>query len=53
MFSMRTAGYDIGQVNRNPAKMAKAHQISQEKYGYDGCVVDVMMLPWQKPVAQR
>lgn len=41
MFSMRTAGYDIGQVNRNPAKMAKAHQISQEKYGYDGCVVDV------------
>ena len=41
MFSMRTAGYDIGQVNRSPAKMAEAHRISQEKYGYDGCVVDV------------
>lgn len=41
LFSMRTAGYDIGQVNRSPAKMAQAHRISQEKYGYDGCVVDV------------
>ena len=41
MFSMRTAGYSIGQVNRSPAKMAEAHRISQEKYGYDGCVVDV------------
>lgn len=41
MFSMKTAGYDIGQVNRNPAKMAEAHRISQEKYGYDGCVIDV------------
>lgn len=41
MFSMRTAGYDIGQVNRSPAKMAEAHRISQEKFGYDGCVVDV------------
>lgn len=41
MFSMRTLGYDIGQVNRSPAKMAEAHRISQEKYGYDGCVVDV------------
>ena len=41
MFSMRTAGYEIGQVNRSPAKMAEAHRISQEKYGYDGCVIDV------------
>lgn len=41
MFSMRTAGYEIGQVNRDPAKMAEAHRISQEKYGYDGCVIDV------------
>lgn len=41
MFSMKTAGYDIGQVNRDPAKMAESHRISQEKYGYDGCVIDV------------
>lgn len=41
MFSMQTAGYAIGQVNRDPAKMAEAHRISQEKYGYDGCVIDV------------
>ena len=41
MFSMRTAGYEIGQVNRNPAKMAEAHRICQEKFGYDGCVIDV------------
>ena len=41
MFAMKTAGYDIGQVNRSPAKMAEAHRMSQEKYGYDACVVDV------------
>ena len=41
MFSAKTAGYDIGAINRNPAKMAESHRISQEKYGYDGCVVDV------------
>ena len=41
MFSAKTAGYDIGQINRDPAKMAESHRISQEKYGYDGCVVDV------------
>ena len=41
MFSAKTAGYDIGAINRSPAKMAESHRISQEKYGYDGCVVDV------------
>ena len=41
MFSAVTAGYHIGEINRNPAKMAESHRISQEKYGYDGCVVDV------------
>lgn len=41
MFSMKTAGYDIGQVNRSPAKMAECHRICQEKFGYDGCVIDV------------
>lgn len=41
MFSALTGGYHIGQINRNPAKMAECHRISQEKYGYDGCVIDV------------
>lgn len=41
MFSAKTAGYHIGQINRSPAKMAESHRISQEKYGYDGCIIDV------------
>lgn len=41
LFSAKTAGYEIGAINRNPAKMAESHRICQEKYGYDGCVVDV------------
>lgn len=41
MFSAKTAGYNIGEINRCPQKMAKSHYISQEKYGYDGCVIDV------------
>ena len=41
MFSAKTAGYDIGAINRDPAKMAESHRISQEKYGYDGCIIDV------------
>lgn len=41
MFSAKTAGYHIGEINRSPAKMAESHRISQEKYGYDGCVIDV------------
>lgn len=41
MFSAMTAGYRIGEINRNPLKMAESHRISQEKYGYDGCVIDV------------
>lgn len=41
MFSAKTAGYHIGEINRDPAKMAESHRISQEKYGYDGCVIDV------------
>lgn len=41
MFSAKTAGYDIGQINRSPAKMAQCHLHCQEKYGYDGCVIDV------------
>lgn len=41
MFSAMTAGYRIGEINRSPRKMAESHRISQEKYGYDGCVIDV------------
>lgn len=41
MFSAHTAGYSIGQINRSPRLMAESHRICQEKYGYDGCVIDV------------
>lgn len=41
MFSAHTAGYNIGKINRNPRLMAESHRICQEKYGYDGCVIDV------------
>ena len=41
LFSARTNGYDIGQINRNPRLMAESHRVCQEKYGYDGCVIDV------------
>ena len=37
----RAIGSHIGQINRNPAKMAEAHRVCQEKYGYDGCIIDV------------
>lgn len=40
MFAVETAGMKIGEVNRNGRKMAEAHIISQDKYGYDGCVID-------------
>lgn len=40
MFAVETAGMKISDVNRNGRKMAEAHFISQEKYGYDGCVID-------------
>jgi MtaA/CmuA family methyltransferase len=40
MYAIETAGLRIGDINRNGKLMAKAHIISQEKYGYDGCVID-------------
>ncbi len=40
MFSAQEYGYNIGQINRNPRLMAEAHAFCQEKYGYDGCVID-------------
>jgi hypothetical protein len=41
LFAARTAGYKIGQICKDAAKLAKSHVICQEKYGYDGCVIDV------------
>ncbi len=41
MFSAETAGYSIGEICRDGEKMALSHKISQEKYGYDGCVIDI------------
>lgn len=41
LFAAACAGTGIGKINRSPAKMAESHIICQEKYGYDGCIIDV------------
>ncbi len=41
LFSARTAGYKIGQICKDAAKLAKSHVICQDKFGYDGCIIDV------------
>ena len=42
MFSAQTLGYRIGQINhRRPDLLAQSHIVCQDKYGYDGCVIDV------------
>lgn len=40
MFAIETAGMQIKDVTYSGKNMANAHIISQEKYGYDGCVID-------------
>lgn len=40
MFAVETAGMKIGDVSKNGKRMAEAHIFSQEKYGYDGCIID-------------
>jgi uroporphyrinogen decarboxylase len=40
MFAAETAGIKVGEFARNAARMVEAQVISQEKYGYDGCVID-------------
>lgn len=40
MLAVETANMQICEVNKDGKKMAQAHIISQEKYGYDGCVID-------------
>lgn len=41
MFAAETAGFRIGDINRDGKKMAESHRISQGKYGYDGCAIDI------------
>lgn len=41
LFAAKTIGCRIGQISRSPARMAESHRVCQEKYGYDGCVIDV------------
>ena len=41
LFSAQNSGYSIGQINRNPRLMAESHRLCQEKFGYDGCIIDV------------
>ncbi|MEI7898999.1 MAG: uroporphyrinogen decarboxylase family protein [bacterium] len=40
MFAAETAGFTIGEIAHSAEKMAEAQVISQEEYGYDGCVID-------------
>ena len=40
MFAVETAGVAMGNLVRDARKMAQAHVVSQERYGYDGCIID-------------
>ena len=40
LFAVETAGCTMAEVNRDAGRMAKAQILSQEKFGYDGCIVD-------------
>ncbi len=40
MFALETAGMKMSDVTYSGKKMAEAHILSREKYGYDGCVID-------------
>lgn len=41
LVACRTAGYQIGQINKSGKLIAKTHLIALERFGYDGIVVDV------------
>jgi len=41
MFAATTLGHSIGEINRRPDLLARSHVVSQERFGYDGCVIDV------------
>jgi MtaA/CmuA family methyltransferase len=40
MYSVGVAGFKMKDVVFDGAKMARSHIICQEKFGYDGCVID-------------
>jgi uroporphyrinogen-III decarboxylase len=40
MFAAETAGIKVGEMANSAARMVEAQVVSQEKYGYDGCVID-------------
>ena len=40
MYAIESAGMQIKDVCKNGKKMAQAHIISQDIYGYDGCIID-------------
>ena len=40
LFALGMSGYQMKDVVFSPEKMAKAHQICQQKFGYDGCIID-------------
>lgn len=40
LFALETAGVRMGEVVRDPVRMADALALSQARYGYDGCVID-------------
>lgn len=41
LFSAETAGFKIGKICSDAAKLAKTHVVCQDMFGYDGCVIDV------------
>lgn len=41
LFACHEAGYKISEISRDGRKVAKTHVVCQEKYGYDGCVIDI------------
>lgn len=40
MYALETAGLKNKDVNWDGKKMAYAHRVSQEKFGYDACIID-------------
>jgi MtaA/CmuA family methyltransferase len=40
LFACQQAGFSLRDMNREAKWMAEAHRLCQEKFGYDGCVID-------------
>lgn len=41
LVAAQTLGKHIGEINHDPAALAKSHILCQEKFGFDGCVIDI------------